>query len=64
MIVYKSRLLKKSSNQKFELVEPSPVNAGHCVAFKHSMTDLAANFECNRFRITPDIVAMILGDAI
>ena len=34
-----------------------------CMAFKHSnsfATYLAANFDCNRFRITPDIVSKLL----
>ena len=37
------------------------------MAFKHSIsfaTDLAANFGCNRFRITPDIVSKLLRPAI
>ena len=33
----------------------------HCISFA---TDLAANFRCNRFRITPDIVSKLLRAAI
>ena len=43
-------------------IEARPVNAGHYMAFKHSISfaiDLAANFGCNRFRITPDIVSKL-----
>ena len=39
----------------------------HCMAFKHSIsfaTDLAANFGCYRFRITPDIVSKLLRATI
>ena len=54
MIVYKGKLLK---NLQIE-IKARPVNAGHYMAFKHRIsfaTNLAANFGCNRFRITPDI---------
>ena len=64
MIVYKGRLLKKSSNLQ---IEARPVKAGHCVAFKHHIslvTDLAAYFGCDRFRIMPDIVSKLLRDVI
>ena len=47
-------------------IEARPVNAGY-MAFKHSIsfaTNLAANFGCNRFRITPDIVSKLLRAAI
>ena len=39
-----------------------PVNACHYMAFRHHIsfvTDLAANFGCNGFRITPDIVSKL-----
>ena len=48
-------------------IEARPVNAGHYMAFKHRIsfaTDLAANFGCNRFRITPDIVSKLLRPTI
>ena len=64
MTVYKGKLLKKIFKLK---IEACPVNAGHYMAFKHSIsfaTDLAANFGCNRFRIMPDIVSKILRAAI
>ena len=52
----------------FELIiEGRPLNAGRYMAFTHSIsfaTDLAANFGCNRFRITPDIVSKLLRAAI
>ena len=54
MIVYIGRQLKKSSNWKFE---DCPVKAGHNIPLKHHIsfvTDLAANFGCYWFRITPD----------
>ena len=41
-------------------IEAHPVNSGHYMAFKHSIsfaTNLAANFGCDRFRIKPDIVS-------
>ena len=47
-------------------VEACPV-AGHYMAFKHSISfaaDLPANFSCNQFRITPDIVSKLLRTAI
>ena len=53
--------------ENWSLSEPCPVNAGHYMAFKHFFsfeTDLAANFGCNRFRTTPDIVAKLLRAAI
>ena len=56
MIVYKGRLLKKIFRLK---IKACPVKAGHYMAFKHLVsfaTNLAANFGCNLFRITPDIV--------
>ena len=40
-------------------IEACPVNAGHYMASKHHISfviDLAANFGCNQFRITPGIV--------
>ena len=48
-------------------IKAGPVNAGHYMAFKHSIsfaTDLAANIGCYRFRITPDIVSKLLRAAI
>ena len=48
-------------------IEARPVNAGHYMAFKHSIsfaTDLAANLGCNRFRITPDIILKLLRATI
>ena len=47
-------------------IEACPVNAGHYMALKHSIsfaTNLAANFGCYRFRITPDIVSKLLRAA-
>ena len=47
-------------------IEACPVNAGHYMTFEHYIscaTDLAANFGCNRFRITPDIVSKLLRAA-
>ena len=55
-------MFKKSSNRKLKLVLSSCVNAGHYIAFKHSIsfaTYLAANFGCDRFRITPDIISKL-----
>ena len=63
MNVYKGRLLKNSSNRKSKLVLSTLDVAGHHTAFKHDSisfaTDLAANFSCNRFRITPDIISKL-----
>ena len=64
MNVYKGRLLKKIFKSK---MEACPVNAGHYMSFKHSIsfaTDLAANFGCNRFRMVQDIVSKFLHTAI
>ena len=39
-----------------------PVNAGLCMAFKHSIsfvTELTANFGCYQFRMMPDIVSKL-----
>ena len=66
MNVYKGRLLKKSSNWKSKLVLSTLVS-GHYMAFKHCIsfaTDLATNFGCYRFRITPDIISKLLSIAI
>ena len=63
MNVYKGRLLKKIFKLK---IEARPINAGQYMAFKHCIsfaTDLAGNFGCNRFRITPDIVSKLLRAA-
>ena len=63
MNVCKGRLLKKILKSK---IEACPVNAGHYMDFKHHIsfaTDMAANFGCNRFRITPDIVSKLLRAA-
>ena len=41
-------------------IEACPVNAGHYLAFKHSISftiNWAANLGCNWFRIVPDIVS-------
>ena len=48
-------------------IEAHPVNAGHYMAFKHCIsfvTDLAANFGCDRIRIMPDIVSKLLRTTI
>ena len=48
-------------------IKACPVNTDHCMAFKHSIwfeTYLAANFGCNWFRITPDIISKLLRAAI
>ena len=48
-------------------IEARPVNAGHYMAFKHRIlfaTNLAANFRCDRFRITSYIVSKLLCAAI
>ena len=50
-------------------IEARPVNAGHYMAFKHRISfatdsDLAANFGCDRFRITLDIVSKLFRAAI
>ena len=44
-------------------IEAHPFNAGHYTAFKHCIsfaTNLAANFGCYWFRITPDVVSKLL----
>ena len=68
MNVYKRILLMDNAQKIFKLkTEARPVNAGHYMAFKHLIsfaTDLAANFGCYRFRITPDIVSKLLRAAI
>ena len=59
-------IAQKIFHSKIE-ARPQPVNAGHYIAFKHRIsfaTDLAANFDCNPFRITPDIVSKLLRAAI
>ena len=66
MIVYQVKQLKQIFKLK---IEACPVNAGHYMAFKfeHCISfaiDLAANFGCYQFRITPDIVSKILGSTI
>ena len=52
-------------------IEARPVNAGqfssHYIALKQSIsfaTDLAANFGCYQFRITPNIISKHLRAAI
>ena len=50
MIIFKDRLLA------------SPVNIGFCMAFKHCFSFV--NFECNQFRIIPDIVSKLVSTAI
>ena len=56
-------LQRQIAHKIFKLkIEAHPVNAGHYMAFKHLIsfaTDLAANFGCYRFRITPDIVSKL-----
>ena len=45
----------------------SSFEAGYYIAFKHCIsfaTDLDANFGCDRFRITPDLVSKLLRAAI
>ena len=69
MIVYKGRLLKNLQiENRSSSCQGWTVVAGHYVAFKkHSIllaTDLAANFGCYRFSITPDIVSKLLRTAI
>ena len=64
MNVYKSWLLKKSSNRKSKHVLSRLI---HYMAFKHRTsfaTDSVANFGCYRFRITQDIVSKLLRAAI
>ena len=65
MIVYQaSQIAQKIFKSK---IEARPVRAGHYMAFKHSIsfaTDLAANVDCNRFRITSDIVSKLLRATI
>ena len=64
MIVYKDKLLKKSSNQKSKFVSSTVVT----MSFKHRIsfaTDLTANCGCYRFRIMPDIgVSKLLPSAV
>ena len=59
---------KADAKKKFKSkIEACPVNAGHYIAFKYCIsfaTDLAANFERYRFRITPDIVSKLLRASI
>ena len=50
--VYKGRLLKKSKNY---------MAFKHCISFA---SDLAANFDCDQFRITADIDPKLLCAAI
>ena len=60
MNVHKGKLLKSK-------IDACHVNAGHYMAFKHSISfasNLAANFGCDCFRITPDIVSKLLCAAI
>ena len=48
-------------------IKASPVKAGDYMAYKHHIsfaTYLAANFGCDLFRITPDIVSKLLSTAI
>ena len=52
---------------KTSKIQARPVNAGHYMAFKHSIsfaTDWAANFGCDRFRIMPGIVSKLLCTGI
>ena len=61
---------KKSLHGKSKFVQTAygPVNAiGFYMAFKHCIsfaTNLAANFDCDRFRIMPEIVSKLLRTAI
>ena len=70
MIVYKDKLLKRSSNRKSKLVLSTLVTSNICILFA---TILAANFGCYWFRITlievdseslPDIISKLLRAAI
>ena len=62
------RLSKWIAQKIFKLkIEAHPVNACPYLSFKHRIsfaTYLAANFGCYQFRIMPDIVSMLLHDAI
>ena len=63
MIVYKGRLLKKSSNRKSKLFLSTLVTTWLSnIAFhlRPIWLQSSANFGCNRFRITPDIVSTLL----
>ena len=57
-------LQRQIAKKIFKLkIETCPVKAGHYMAFKHHIsfaTYMAANFGCNQFRITPDIVPKLL----
>ena len=66
MIIYKGRLLKKSSNKKLKpvlstLVTNLKMAFKQCIAFA---TDLAANFGCNQCRMMPDVISKLLHVAI
>ena len=42
-------------------IEARPVNAGHYMAFKHSIsfaTNLASNLGCDQFRIMPEVAVL------
>ena len=58
------RITKKIFKSKIKLIEARPVNAGHYMAFNFCISfaiDLAANFGCERFRITPDLVSKLFA---
>ena len=58
---------KKIFKLKIEVSPVTPVNAGHYMAFKHSIsvaTNLDAYFGCNQLNIMPDIVFKLLRAAI
>ena len=61
MIVYKGRLLKKSSNWKSKLILSKLVTTHSTVSFA---SDLVANFGCYRLRIMTDIISKLLRAAI
>ena len=58
------QIARKISKLKFKA---SPVNTGHYMAFKHGIsfvTNMAANFRCDCFRIMPEIVSKYLQAVI
>ena len=58
------QIAQKINNSK---IEACRVNAGHYMAFKHSISfaiNFQVNFGCNRFRITSDIGSKLLLAAI
>ena len=62
-----NQIALKIFKSRTQVTQARPVIAGHYMAFKHHIsfaTDLAPNFGCDRFRITPDIVSKHLCAAI